>query len=393
LLACAAVALAFALLCPALQVDDSSGYLGPARSLAAGHGLRESDGSPIQQRLPAYPLALGVAIAVLGDGPHTPGLLNVACLIGAVLLVRRGLGTAVPPGRRDAVLAAALVYPPLLTSPGLVLQESFVALLLALLFLLAMRSLGRPSAGRAALLGLALGATCLAKTTALPLALPGALALRGRARLAFLAVLGLVLGGWMAHNARALGRPQLANANGGFTLLGGTVSNQVAAWSELPEYVEAVRAWEASGRPGSLDGWLYEAALGRIRADPGRFLRLIAERAVLFALPARHWFFTVGWSRPGEVDRLFVLGCAVQALLFGATAWVGRDVLRGLRPPSQAVLPVLVAAHHAAYALVYASPRYGTSVGPLLFGSLALALSPSSSSQTRSVAATMASTE
>src|SRR5439155_1191485 len=58
------VAFAFALGFPAVVVDDSPGYLGPARAWAAGQGLREGNGHPLQYRLALVPLALGVTIGL-----------------------------------------------------------------------------------------------------------------------------------------------------------------------------------------------------------------------------------------------------------------------------------------------------------------------------------------
>src|SRR5262245_47314896 len=139
----ASAALGFGVAFPALSVDDTASYLEPARSWAAGHGLREADGRPLQYRLPAYPVALGLAIRVFGDSPRVFSLLNVAFHVLAVLLVRRALARTAP-RTVDYLCALALVYPPFLTSAGLVLQESLLSLLLAVVFLSWWRALEAP---------------------------------------------------------------------------------------------------------------------------------------------------------------------------------------------------------------------------------------------------------
>ena len=117
-------AFAFPLTYPALTVDDSPSYLNPARSWARGNGLLEANGAPLQQRLPLYPLTLGLTIRLAGDDPRTLGLLNAGLHVAAILVVR----SALPMGAlRDLISGLAIVYPPLLTSSGLVLQESLLA--------------------------------------------------------------------------------------------------------------------------------------------------------------------------------------------------------------------------------------------------------------------------
>ena len=274
------VAFAFALGFPALVVDDSPGYLDPARAWAAGQGLREGNGHPLQYRLPLFPLALGVTIRLFGEDPRAFTLMNVGFLVLAALVVRRALlrrGLALA----DGVAVAILVYPPLLTSAALVLH----------------------------------------------------------------------------------------------TLLGGTVSNRIDNWNTFPEYVEARREWEQSARAEEpvLDRHLARVALRRIAAHPARWLGLCAERAIRFMLPARTWFVQAGLSRTGTFGPTYLIATAFNVTLFALAAWLSAHALRK-RDLALLVGPVIVFGHLAAYAVVYSSPRYGVTVGPVLIAAAGLAL-------------------
>jgi len=372
-------ALAFPWAYPALIIDDSPSYLIPARNWARGGGLTESDGSPLHQRLPLYPFTLGVTIRLFGDDPRTLGLLNAALHVAAILVVR----AALPIGAlRDLVSGLALVYPPLLTSSGFVLQESLLSLTLALVFLAMRRALARPGSGAALATGMAIGLSALAKTTVAAVAPLFALAVwrepRGPWRTAAMLLGCLVpLLPWMAHNGIAFGRPGLANSNAAISVFAGTASNNIQPdWDSFSELVAARADWNGADpvQRGSFDRFLLRRAIERIAADPGRWALLAAERAVRFALPARHWFFATGLSKPASLGPIYAAAIAFQALLFAASAWLILAVRTGKQPLQDLAAPILVFGHQLVYALSYASPRYGATVGPVLFGGLVLAL-------------------
>jgi hypothetical protein len=373
-------ALAFALVFPALVVDDSPSYLGPARAWAAGEGLREN-GAPLQSRLPAYPLVLGALIRAGGDDPRIFGLANVSFLVGGILLVafllrERG------PDLVGAVCGLAMVYPPFLTSTGMVLQESLIALLLALVLALGWRAMESGSPALALATGAALGAAGLAKVTALPLVVPIGLLLavnERKDRVRRLAALGagtlIVVAPWVVRNAVVFGHAELTNNNGGITTLGGTVSNEIADWYRFPEYLAARDRWQAEGggSASSLDRELYRVAVQRIEADPARWLSLAAERLLRFMLPARHWFFQTGRSVPASLGPWYLAALGIQAALFASALLVLARTWRR-RGPWTHLLPPLVVFHHmAVYALSYASPRYNVTVAPALVACLILA--------------------
>jgi hypothetical protein len=385
LLAALAIAALFGGLSPALEVDDSASYRDPARSWAAGQGLREGTGAPLEYRPPAYPLSLGLVFRLFGESPRTIALFQVACHVAAILLVRAVLAT------RDAtvanlVSAAALVYPPLLTSTALVLQESFLSLLFAFVFASGTAALRAPTPLRLVVLGAALGLAVLGKVTALVL-LPAFVLLVAlvprRAWWKPLAVLGgcvAVAAPWVVRSERLLGRSGLTPGNAGHALLGGTVSNRIEDWPRLPEYVEARRRWEESerARQPHLDAYLAEVARARIAAHPLRWAALVAERVGRFALPARTWAVRTGRAHMGTFPPAYLVLTALHVALFAATALLALRALRQRRWDELAA-PAIVFGQQLAHAAAYASPRYGVMVGPVLFGAAGLLVSDAAS--------------
>lgn len=376
------VCFAFPFFFPALSIDDSSSYLNPAREWAAGRGLREGNGAPLQYRLPAYPLLLGLTFRIAGESPLAIGVLNAVLHALSIFLVLKVL----PAGpRSDLLCAFALVYPPLLTSTGLVLQESLIACTLAALFAAtthALRPAAHPAWGLAA--GLALGASALAKTTVLPagfllLVLLWRSGVSRRHALGFIAGATLVIAPWMVRNRLELGRFQIASGNAGVNLFAGTVGNLIMpSWDTFPEYLEARAGWEAEGRLEEpvFDRYLARLAIERIAADPTGWMALAVERVFRFMLPARHWFVAAGFSQTGSAGLAYLGAIAIQMLLYGACALL---LIRGLRPPLDAsalVSPMIVFSHVLVYAASHASPRYGATVGPLLFAALVLVTLP-----------------
>ena len=380
LVAGVAAALAFPFAWPALLVDDSSSYLAPARSWAAGDGLREG-GRPLESRLPAYPFVLGLVIRAGGDDVRWFGVANAAFHVAGMLLVAFLLRRRAP-GLVYAVCGLALAYPPFLTSTGMVLQESLIAFLLAVVMVLGWKALESPSPAPAFFTGLALGLATLAKVTALPLVVPltGLVAATGPPRVRRIALLWLgtvlALAPWMVRNARETGRFEVTNNNGGLTTFGGTVSNEIADWYRFPEYLAVREAWmaENGGTAAALDRALYGVAARRIAADPGRWLVLVGERVLRFMLPARHWFFQTGRSRPATVGPWYLAAIVVQGALFVSAVLVVLRTWRGRGPWTHLLPPLIVFNHLALYALSYASPRYNVTVAPALVAGLLLAL-------------------
>lgn len=378
LLAC----FAFPLVFPVIAVDDTPSYLNPAREWAAGRGLREANGEPLQNRLPLYPLMLGCVIRIAGESPLGFGILNVALHATSILLVRSALPKR---PRSDLLCALALVYPPLLTSSGLVLEESLIAFTLAALFAASTRALSpRAHAGWAFLAGIALGASALAKSTVLPAgALLFVLIWRAadsrRHALVYASAATLLIGPWMIHNRLELGRFEMVNGNAGVALFAGTVANVVSpSWGSFPEYLGARARWEEEGRAREpvFDRYLARLAIGRIAADPRRWAALALERGFRFMLPARHWFVVTGRSEIASAGPAYLAATAVQMLLFAACALLFLRGIRRSRDAAALVAPLIVFSHQLVYAASHASPRYGATVGPLIFAALGLLALP-----------------
>jgi hypothetical protein len=281
----------------------------------------------------------------------------------------------------NLVSAAALVYPPLLTSTALVLQESFLSLLFALVFASGTAALRAPTPFHLAALGASLGLAALGKATALVL-LPAfailVVVVQGRVWWRPLAVLGAfaaVVAPWVVRSERLVGRSGLAPGNAGLTLLGGTVSNRIDDWSYLPEYVEARRRWEESerARQPQLDVYLGEVARARIAAHPFLWASLVAERVGRFTLPARTWAVRVGRARTGTFPPSYLVLTAINVALFAAAALLTLQAARR-KTWDELVAPAIVFGEQLAHAAAYASPRYGVMVGPVLFGAAGLLL-------------------
>ncbi|MCM2254278.1 MAG: glycosyltransferase family 39 protein [Vicinamibacteria bacterium] len=375
------LALGFHVLAPVLEVPDSASYLAPARSWARGDGLLEADGSPMSYRMPAFPLVVGIGIRLSGDPGNlaSVSLTNFVCLLLTALLTRRAIRSLGAPDLADLGGAVCLLYPPLLTSTALVLQETLLTLFVTLLFSCLVTATKEDSWGPAGLAGAALGLTLLTKpviapTAPLLLLLLAATQRNVRKRVAaFCLLAALVVAPWAIRNAVVLGRIELAPGNTGHTLLGGTVSNQIDDWYGFDEYESAARDWAASAAGAdTLDRHLTRVALHRIAQDPARWARLCLERVGRFMLPSRVFFVQAGLSRTGSFGPLYVVASLVSVALFALTLFVGGLAWRR-RDPALAVGPVLVLGHVLVYAATYVSPRYALPITPALIACAAWA--------------------
>jgi 4-amino-4-deoxy-L-arabinose transferase-like glycosyltransferase len=148
------------------------------------------------------------------------------CLLGTAAVILTGLlGRRVAgPGVGLIAAAIAAVYPNLFMIDGMMLAESLYVPLIALVLLLAYRVIDRPSAGRSAALGVAIGLAALTRSEALLLvpllALPIALRIRpGRLRVisACTAAALLVISPWLVRNWAVMDRFPLLSTNGALT--------------------------------------------------------------------------------------------------------------------------------------------------------------------------------
>jgi 4-amino-4-deoxy-L-arabinose transferase-like glycosyltransferase len=192
-------------------VADGLGYISPY-AFDAGRTL------PTAEKPPLYPLLLALESKVGGSSFHAHQLLGavlgVATIVLLALLARR-LG-----GARVALVTAALVAldPVLWKWDSHVLSEPLYAALIALVLLAAYRVHDRPTVGRAAALGAAIGFAGLTRPEALifvPLIVLLLLwwSRRGAVKpvLAMCAVCAVVMAPWVVRNWSEFGRPVISN--------------------------------------------------------------------------------------------------------------------------------------------------------------------------------------
>jgi len=180
-----------------------------------------------------HPPLVSVALvpaALVSDGT-VPMRLTVA-LTGAVVVFLVGLCGLVIGGPTVATVAAVLaaIYPNLWMNDGLIMAETFAALGVAGSVLAAYRLLQRPSAGRAAVLGVACAVAMLSRSelallvafVALPTVWLAEATLRRRARLAGVVVVAALVpvAPWVLYNLGRFEEPVLLSNADGDVLLG-----------------------------------------------------------------------------------------------------------------------------------------------------------------------------
>lgn len=195
------------------------------------HGVFFKDLFGVREAAEHGPLT-AIVLAPVSWGSHvvfqqrfvtaTLGVVTIA-VIG---LIGRRLG-----GDRVGLIAAALAaaYPNLWINDGLVMSESLCALLIALILLVMLRLLERPTPGQAILLGVLVGLAVLTRSE-LIIALPliGFVGLRWvrprRETVRVVAATGLaaivVIAPWIIYNLSRFDDPVLLSTNDGTTLIG-----------------------------------------------------------------------------------------------------------------------------------------------------------------------------
>jgi 4-amino-4-deoxy-L-arabinose transferase-like glycosyltransferase len=195
------------------QLADGDGYVQPL-VVSPGH-VATADKPPLYPLLLAIPSLLGWKTVVA----HRV----VSCLMGAALVAGAGLLGRRVGGERTGLIAAAIaaVYPLLVVLDGSLRSESLYAPLIAFTLLAAYRLVDRPTFGRAAVLGLLVGAAALTRSEVLVLG--GLLlvvvawrlrpdGLRFTATMSVVAI--LVLTPWVIRNWVEFDRPLLSTNSG-----------------------------------------------------------------------------------------------------------------------------------------------------------------------------------
>lgn len=373
-LACVAVALRVAWVVWGSWSDgDTDEYLALARSIASS-GMFSYDGRTLSSyRPPLYPALLAAA---MGLSSHPVGaVMALQVLLGTVtVLLTYSLASRLFNRRVAAVSAALLALAPMTSRyVATALTETvFTFLLVLAMWAWQQRSI--------AVSGVALGLAVLTRASLLPfvvvvLALTALPPFR-RHRPVMLAI-GLValvtIAPWMARNLHATGRVTVADAGWGANLLYGTVD--IGGGSNPWTQIQAVTAdlHLAAEKTAESEHAARDAALERIRANPGRWLltrlrqypRLLLDSGDYLPLAAntrsfREALATRQWDTVG-LKMGFMAGNAIFALLAGLGIWRHRSRLVHLAPLWTFPVFLLVA-----QLPMYAEPRYGLPLVPFM---------------------------
>jgi 4-amino-4-deoxy-L-arabinose transferase-like glycosyltransferase len=275
-----AVRLGWALLVPVAPVSDSNIYDMLAREIAAGRGYTFPNGDSTVY-WPVGPSALyGTFYALFGAHGWVVSTLNLAmgCALVAGIhrLARLRLGERVAP---IAALIAAL-WPAWVQFTSVLNSELPFALLLVAAFV-ARDEARLPGWARVTLSTALLVAASFMRPTALPLIvilplLDGEWRRPARATLHLalaLSVAAALLTPWAERNRTLFGEPVLISANLGANLWMGNNPASNGGYMPLPE--------SGTDNEVSRDAYFKEQALAFIRANPGEYLRLSAQRVPL----------------------------------------------------------------------------------------------------------------
>ena len=247
LIAVGALALRLATLVTTARRNPTGGdpvyYHVQANLLAAGHGFAEPfrwlrDGRVVASAVHPPLWSLVLASSSLFGGTSLLAHKVVACLVGTATVVVVGWAAREIGGARVGLIAAGLaaLYPELWVIDGTLMPEGLAALTGALVVLTTYRFWHRPAAGRAAVLGAAIGVAALARGEDLLLlaivAVPAVVVVARRSAtpaattavwtIALLASAAAVVAPWSIRNAVTFSKPVpisvnseevLANAN------------------------------------------------------------------------------------------------------------------------------------------------------------------------------------
>lgn len=204
------------------QMADGHWFLDPLLFRATGEAL------PSASKMPLFSTYLGIVSFFGGDSVLAHRI--AACAAGAAAIVAIGLTVRLLAGPRAGLVAAgiAAVYPNLWINDILLQAESLFATLVAFTVFAAYRYWHQPTRRSAAVLGIVMGLTALARPEGVVLAVligvPLVLRARGdwRARAGDLVVLGTIglalLGPWLVWNQTRFEDPVLLTSGSGGVL-------------------------------------------------------------------------------------------------------------------------------------------------------------------------------
>lgn len=354
---------------------DLAWYDTHARHLAAGAGYLEH-GRPTAFWPIGYPAFLAVLYGIFGPSLTVVKLAQVALAYATgVLLWRVGRSVLSEGGARLAALGYALC-PSAVMFTELVSTETLFATVLVGIWH-GLLCPDYPTGRRRVGLGVLLGVGVLIKPVLLPwpafaLLLHGGRAHPRRALLDVVAVYAIalaVVAPWTVRNYRAFDRVVLVSTNAGFNLYVGNGPGATGAVRTLPP--EEWAPYDAMHNEAERDAALRHAAVAAIRADPGRFLRLIPAKLVaLFRddTAALRWAASAQ-PLPWSPARALVTRAALDGYYYACLLLAGYGVWRRGGRANRASW--LLLASWAAYLVVvhavyYGDPRYHQAMWPLL---------------------------
>ncbi len=227
---------------------DGKGYIQPFLYESKGVARASADKPPL------YPF-LEAGVSLLGGRSWAWHQL-VGCVAGTGTVVVTGLVGRRAAGPRAGLIAGAIAafYPLLVAADGSLRSESVYALCIALVLLAALRYRDAPTAGRAALLGVAIAVAALTRGEALVLLVLLALPLCGWRRAGVAAVACVVvLAPWIVRCLIVFDRPVLISTNVGGLLAGANCpttyhGDLIGQWDFgcIPPPVHANEALEAN---------------------------------------------------------------------------------------------------------------------------------------------------
>jgi 4-amino-4-deoxy-L-arabinose transferase-like glycosyltransferase len=391
-------ALALVFLGMPIGLDDMFQYDMLARSIAAGKGYRwyqradvEVLGPYLQQvygvhlptdqipvdglvttfRAPGYPAFLAAIYLAAGISRRLAAARLTQALLGASLAPLSALLAArLGAGRRASLTAGTIValYPILWMYPlGLASENLFIPLA-ALSLLSLLSAAARPRAATSILSGVVLGLATLTRGALAPFAALAAVWLwrRAGARQAILLSLtaAAMLTPWIVRNSLVLGRPAFVENSVGYNLFVGYHPLSDGALTVAASVIPLCILDD-----GARDRWAMQQALGFIRADPGRAVRLLFNRLGFFwGLEDREliYFYSNDFFGPIPQPWLalayLVLVLPLVALALSAAAgmaWTGDR-------RSLTLVLALVGGALLAYVPILAEPRFHLPLVPAL---------------------------
>lgn len=360
-------------------IQDQISYHSLALRLLGGYGYSFDAGwypftppnTPTAQWSFAYPAYLAGVYSVFGVHPLAARLIQAALVGAATCLLVFSLGRRVF-GERAGLVAAGIsaVYTYFVYYSAALMTESFFMVVALAALEMAFRLSDKPSAGRAALLGLCLGLAALLRQAILPF-IPVLLAWlwwEGRRRLRWqhylipVAVVALLIAPWTLRNYRVYGHFLLLNANAGYAFYSSNNPALGTRWSA--EHAVAPVPDDLAGlTEAEMDRALMRRGVGFVLADPGRYIMLTLNR---FGEYFRFWP-SADSSLISNLQRPLSFGLLLPLTLYGL--YLGRGSLRAW------ALPLLFFAVTAAsYLLSWPTARYRVPTDACLMPLAALAL-------------------